>query len=255
MFAPSRWLVGCFALVCALAIFGGPTGAHAQGIPVNFTNNQAKPIQLNFTLKNHTAGPIVWGKDCEQTGATAFSSYATINPSKTCSATVDASADSSRFCATFDGTPVDCMNAQAMHLTLIETTFQASTNPSCFGKGACVWYDISVIPSNCTDSLWKANRCRGTGGASYNLPVALACQGNPEMPVYVCKGPPGTKYGSEKYPSNCGNPDAKCATGTSGCRQGVSAYFYPMFDPPENAYQPNAVCLNGTLTATFPPGS
>lgn len=93
MFAHSRRLIGCFVLVCALAVLDGQAGAWAQGIPVNFTNNQTKPIQLNFTLKNHTAGPIVWGKDCEQTGATAFSSYATINPSKTCSATVDPSAD------------------------------------------------------------------------------------------------------------------------------------------------------------------
>lgn len=235
----------------AFAFFSMHAAAQAQGVPVSLVNKRQVPIQVNFTLKNHSNGPIAWGAGCSNTGTTAFSSHATIAAGQTCSATVDPSAGSSRFCATLGNEPTDCMNGQANHLTLIETTFQPASAQGCFGRGACVWYDISVIPSNCTDTLWKSGQCKETGGASYNLPVTLACGGNPAEPVYVCKGPPSTKYGTEKYPANCGNPYAKCATGTPGCRNGVSAYFYPMFDPPENAYQPNAVCLSGIFTATF----
>lgn len=243
-------------LVSAIGVMIICSGAYAQGVPVVFANNRSEDIQLNFTLNNapHSNGPITWGVGCDSTGTTAFSSYATIKKGAVCNATVDPNAGSSRFCATTGTTPTDCMNGQANHLTLIETTFQPASNPGCFGKGNCVWYDISLIPSNCTDELWKANQCKGTGGASYNLPAAMACKGNPNMPVYICKGPVNTKYGTEKYPSNCGNPNAKCATGTQGCRNGVSAYFYPMYDPPENSYQPNAVCLQGTLTTTFVSG-
>ena len=82
------------------------------------------------------------------------------------------------------------------------------------------------------------------------MPVALQCKGASE-PIYICKGPANTKYGPENYPSNCGNPDATCATGTQGCRNGVSAYFRPMFSGPPAKYQPNAACLRGTFTATF----
>lgn len=232
--------------MCASAV------AHAQGVPVAIANTRSEPIQVNFTTSAHKNGPIKWvGQDCANTGSTGFSSYATIPAGKTCTATVDPSANSSRFCATTSSTPMDCFDGQANHLTLVETTFLPASNPGCFGKGACVWYDISVIPATCTDPLWKKNQCKGTGGASYNLPVRLACGGNPAEPIYTCKGPAGTKYGSENYPSHCGNPNAKCATGSPGCRNGVSAYFYPMFDPPENAYQPNAVCLSGTFTAVF----
>jgi hypothetical protein len=35
----------------------------------------------------------------------------------------------------------------------------------------------------------------------------------------------------------------------------VSTYFYPMFDPPENTYQPNAVCVKGSLSISFLSGS
>ena len=247
----NRWHGFLSFLAWAFAIFGMHANAQAQGIPVSLVNNRTVPIQVNFTLLNHANGPITWGVGCEKTGTTAFSSYATIDPGKTCSATVDPSAGSSRFCATLGNVPTDCMNGQANHLTLIETNFEAASAPGCFGKGACVWYDISVIPSTCTDALWKSSRCENTGGASYNLPVKLASSRNPPEPIYDCKGPPNKKYGSENYPSNCGNPNAKCATGTPSCHNGVSAYFYPMFDPPENAYQPNAVCLSGTFTATF----
>ena len=244
-----------FVLIGIFAMFGLSAGAHAQGVPVALVNSRTVPIQVSFTLKNHTAGPITWGTNCTQTGTTVFASYATIAAGQTCSATVDPSAGSSRFCATLGSEATDCMNGQANHLTLVETTFQPASAPGCFGKGACVWYDISVIPATCTDQLWKKDQCKGTGGASYNLPVRLACAHNSAEPIYTCKGPTSTKYGSENYPSNCGNPNAKCATGTPGCRNGVSAYFYPMFDPPENAYQPNAVCLSGTFTAVFLPGN
>ena len=128
---------------------------------------------------------------------------------------------------------------------MVETNFEPASNPGCFNKGNCVWFDISVIPSTCTDTLWKANQCAGTGGAAYNLPVSVACNGNT---IYTCQGPASTKYGTANYPSMCGNPNAICQ-GSANC---LNAYFYPMFDPPENQYQPNTACLSGqTLTVNF----
>jgi hypothetical protein len=70
----------------------------------------------------------------------------------------------------------------------------------------------------------------------------------------MCRGPLSTKgpglitYG-QAYPSNCGNPNATCACGTPGCSKTncAAAYFYPMFYPPENKYQPNAVCPSGQM--------
>ncbi len=66
--------------------------------------------------------------------------------------------------------------------------------------------------------------------------------------MYKCQGPPVTKWGNSKYPGNCGNPYAT----TQGGKNGQNAYFYPMFDPPQNQYQPNTVCLSGqTFRVTF----
>jgi hypothetical protein len=132
---------------------------------------------------------------------------------------------------------------------MVETIFQSASAPGCFNKGNCVWYDISVIPSNCTDDLWKQDQCAGTGGASYNLPVTLACGGSA---TFTCQGPSDTTYGPENYPKNCGNPNATCVGNSANC---VNAYFYPMFYPPENKYGPNVPCLSGqTLIITFLPG-
>jgi hypothetical protein len=61
----------------------------------------------------------------------------------------------------------------------------------------------------------------------------------------------GGVSGWSRYASKCGNPNATCATGTPNCTNGVSAYFYPMFDPPENTYQPNAVCVKGSLSIRY----
>ena len=44
------------------------------------------------------------------------------------------------------------------------------------------------------------------------------------------------------------------ACGTQGCPKAncVATYFYPMFYPPENKYQPNAACSGGqTLVIDF----
>jgi hypothetical protein len=75
------------------------------------------------------------------------------------------------------------------------------------------------------------------------------------LSTHTCQGPTNSTYGPENYPAKCGNPNATCATGTPNCTNGVSAYFYPMFDPPENAYQPNAVCIKGSLSISFLSGS
>jgi hypothetical protein len=234
----------------AVAAMGMAAPAWADSTPVKISNQRAAAVYVSFS-NTQGAGSIAWGAGCVKTGATGKASYALVKPGKTCAATVSSTNGSSRFCAAAKAPPANCWEAQANHLTMIETNFEPASAPGCFGGGSCVWYDISVIPSTCTDEAWRRNQCEGQGGASYNLPVSLSCVGNPPMPHYVCRGPKSTKYGSEMYPSNCGNPHGTCAVGTfpngQPCENGVATYFFPMFTPPENAYQPNAVCIARTL--------
>jgi hypothetical protein len=140
--------------------------------------------------------------------------------------------------------------AQTNHQTMIETTWSNPTG-GCFNTGMpCVYYDISVIPSYCTDSAWKKDQCKGTGGATYNLPVSTSCAGTT---TFTCQGPTNSTYGSELYPSNCGNPDATCNGNTATC---VNAYFYPMFSGPPAQNQPIRACSSGNvLGITFLSGS
>ena len=52
------------------------------------------------------------------------------------------------------------MNAQTQHLTMVETNFEAASNSGCFNSGAaCVWYDISVIPSTWSNCNRKMRNC------------------------------------------------------------------------------------------------
>ena len=233
-----------------------PVGTTSGDVSVSLVNNQSSSVFVSFTLGDaaHSPGDINWGNGCTNTGAGTNASYATIPKNGTCTATVSPVLDAnsqpinSRFCASMTTPPEDCMNAQAEHLTMIETVFANPAPFVCANNQSCVFYDISVIPQNCTDALWKSNQCAGTGGAAYNLPVQLSCSG---QPTYTCQGPATNEYGPENYPGSCGNPS--CATAAGGCGSyKIPAYFYPMFDPPENAYQPGAYCLNGnTLTITF----
>lgn len=242
-------------------LVAGPTSP----VPISFVNNSSATIYVSFTINDvaHSPGTFVVqniSADCTTPTTGLNASSFSISPGATCGVTVDptnstlaAALGSSRFCGSTTSAPADCMLAQTNHQTLLETTFQSYVSGvSCWNNASCVWYDISVIPQNCTDQLWSSDFCANTGGAAYNLPVQMSCDG---QPTYSCASPGTSQYGSG-YPSNCGNPQGTCATGSPGCSNGVSAYFYPMFDPPENAYQPNAVCPNGnTLEITFQAGS
>lgn len=222
---------------CNPALPGGETAG------VALVNARGTPIFVGFTTIDHKPGPITWGAGCTKSGTGAR-----IAAGATCVARIISNGVGSRFCATSNAVPADCFNAQANHQTMIETNFEPSSNPGCFNKGHCVWFDMSVIPSTCTDALWKQNQCADTGGASYNLPVSLACNGNT---IYTCRGPSNNTHGPANYPSKCGNPNAICQSAPN-CQ---NAYFYPMFVPPENKYQPNAVCSSGqVLTIKFLPG-
>ncbi len=212
---------------------------------VNIVNQRATSLYVSFTQQNHAPGLITWGSNCTASGAGV-----TIAPGQTCFATVPSSAGITRFCAALDAAPADCFDAQVNHQTMVETNFQSGSAPGCFNQGNCVWYDVSVIPSFCTDALWKLNQCAGTGGASYNLPVAMACN---DVTTFICQGPADGTYGTEDYPKNCGNPNASCVGNQASC---VNAYFFPMFYPPENKYGPNVPCLAGkTLGIIFMAGS
>jgi hypothetical protein len=214
---------------------------------VSVTNNRSTPIYVSFTVQNGTPGPITWatGANCVLSGVGIQ-----VAAGQTCSAYVPPAANSSRFCAALDAAPANCWLAQTNHQTMIETTFLPASNGGCFSQGACVWYDISVIPSNCTDSAWAANMCAGTGGASYNLPVQTTCGGTA---TYTCQGPKNATWGPENYPSACGNPNATCTGNSPNC---VNAYFFPMFSGPPSTHQPNQGCYGGNvLGITFMPGS
>jgi hypothetical protein len=239
------------ALVPALAALGlVPAAAHAQAsVTVQVTNARPQTIYVAFT--NYTTqapGPIDWG-NC---AGYVQNNQAALPANTTCTTTVAVSTQplSSRFCASTSAmNPPNCNLAQTTHQTLVETTFGSAASGNCAPSSlaSCVWYDISVIPQNCTDTLWQSQTyCSNTGGAAYNLPVALSCGSQPK---FACQGPTGSTYGNSGYPTNCGTPTATCVGGSASC---VLGYFYPMFDPPENRYQPVGQCPAGSvLTVTF----
>lgn len=215
---------------------------------VSVTNSRSTAIYVSFTVQDGTPGPIQWtaNANCVLSGVGIQ-----IAAGQSCSAFVPPRASISRFCAALDAAPANCWLAQVNHQTMIETNFLPASNGGCFGQGACVWYDISVIPQNCTDTLWNKDQCKGTGGASYNLPVQTACGGTA---TYTCQGPRGTTWGSELYPSNCGTPapNPPCTGNSPSC---VNAYFYPMASGPYTNYQPNTVCAGANvLGITFMSG-
>jgi hypothetical protein len=279
-------LVGCSTAGKTL------TSTDSGLISINFVNNRkTDTVYVSFTVDNiaQSPGPIALGSGCTSESGSANATSFSIAPGTTCSATVDptssvltAVAGSSRFCASKNNAPTNCMLAQENNQTVIEPTFNIGVpiispntyQPSgpCYGstaQGNCVTYDISVIPSNCTDELWYGVQpppipaqsswglCEGAGGASYNLPVQLSCAGSN---TYTCQGPVDNTWGNNNYPSNCGNPAATFATCNNpfcspGQGNGVSAYFFPMYSPPQSAYQPNSLCANGNpLNVTFMDG-
>jgi hypothetical protein len=226
---------------------GAPTAA--EGVSVSVTNSGTNPIYVAFsvgTIGSNSPGPIAWASGC-----TVSSNQATIPAGQTCQATVPSDVGTSRFCAfTTPQSPpkANCFLAQSVNQTMVETTFGDASNNYCYpnSMSSCVWYDISVIPSSCTDEAWTANQCANTGGAAYNLPVSLACSNEP---TYVCQGPKNNNYGTAMYPSNCGKPDASCVPPASGVPAPLcnNAYFHPTPVP-----SPNAECLSGeTLTINF----
>jgi hypothetical protein len=233
------------------------TLAAAESGNVSIVNDTGKKIFVGFSPQ--AGSSITWGAGC---GSPIKGTTVEIGVDGTCQAAVTDSVANpgSRFCAAtavgFSGA-LDCSMAQQNNQTLIEPYFQPAP---CFGAGTpnCIWYDISVIPANCTDADWHANKCAGTGGAAYNLPVRLSCPGEP---TFTCRGPTNGTYGSANYPSKCGNPNATCIPGLNGYPNPdpacLNAYFYP--DDNNNvspSLQPNVVCPNGqTLTMTFLSGS
>src|SRR5450755_2423974 len=145
--------------VVLLLLLGVSSIALADTVTVSIVNSQAGPIYVSFTTLNQSPGVITWnssGSGCVNPGKSANAAYTQINANQTCTASVDTSSSSSRFCAALNAAPANCMSAQTQHLTMVETNFEAASNAGCFNTGAaCVWYDISVIPSTCTDTLWK----------------------------------------------------------------------------------------------------
>jgi hypothetical protein len=223
--------------------------AATQSVNISVTNSSAATLYIAFsigTIGSNSPGPISWGAPCA-----VSNNQAAIPAGHTCQASVPSNAGTSRFCAfaSLQNPPqANCFLAQNINQTMVETTFGDPSNNYCYpsSQASCVWYDISVIPSACTDAAWSANQCANTGGASYNLPVELSCNNEP---TYVCRGPKSSAYGSAMYPSNCGNPNAACVPPASGALSPScdNAYFHPTPVP-----SPNAECLAGeTLNINF----
>ncbi|WP_395664256.1 hypothetical protein [Methylocella sp.] len=213
--------------------------AGAPGVSVLVANSGAATLYVAFTnYATQKPGPIVWAANCLRG---LVNQQMAIPPGASCAATVPATAGTTRFCASATPVPAgrlpNCNLAQARNQTMVETTFGAGAN-GCYptSMASCVWYDVSVIPQNCTADGWTLNRCANAGGASYNLPVALSCVG---QPTYVCQGPRGGTYGSANYPVKCGNPNARCVGGGQSCD---NAYFFPTPIP-----QPNSQCPAGQV--------
>jgi len=249
VFRQPRFVLHFLALLAAFllgsanpAVAADPTG----NVTVVVSNQGAGTLYVAFT--NYTTqqpGAINWG-NC---ASSVTNNQVAIASGATCTASVPNNVGPSRFCAATAAvaTP-NCNNAQANHQTMIETNFTSGAANGCYPTSlvSCVWYDISLIPSTCNDAAWAQNQCAGTGGAAYNLPVALACSG---QPTYTCQGPTGGTYGNSSYPTKCGNPNATCVGNTQSC---VNAYFYPMFSGPGSQYQPNSQCPAGaSLAITF----
>ena len=220
----------------------------APSSAVSIVNDTGATIYLGFAAQAGSA--ITWGAGC---GRTATNSTVVVAKNTACAATVtDSNANpGSRFCAakSLNSTGIlNCWRAQSNlpHNTIIEPNFI----PNCtFGKvtyPSCIFYDVSVIPQNCTDNLFNAanSYCKGTGGASYNLPVKVSCPGEP---TFTCQGPVATSgiYAATGYPSMCGTPTASCIGNSQSC---VNGYFSPTNNNP--SHQPGAYCF-GTLTMTF----
>ncbi len=230
----------------AKKVCGGDRLGAAEAGTVKLVNDRAEPIFVGYS----GGGAIDWqaAGGCIPVGTGAGG--VKIAGNSVCIATVTATNSGSRFCASLESPP-NCTEAQNDHVTLIEPTFDTSQQCSWTHQaGTCVAYDISIIPVGCTDEAWKADNCAKAGGASYNLPVELNCSGQPSDPVFTCQGPvPDSSADPQKYPSNCGNPDATCVGNSRAC---VNAYFFPMFSGSAAAHQPVGVCSGGrTLTVTF----
>ncbi len=223
----------------------------AVNVNVSVTNSGANTIYLAFTdYSTQLPGPITW-TTCTVVNNQVVIPGASATPNNTCSALVPATAGKTRFCAFTSQVPVgqtpNCNLAQTYNQTMIETNFGTGSNGVCYpaSLSSCVWYDISVIPQNCTPAAWTTNNCANTGGASYNLPVALS---SPGQLTYTCQGPPSNTYGNANYPSNCGIPTASCVGNLAACD---NAYFWPTPSPaPNSEAQPGQ-----TLYITFLAGS
>jgi hypothetical protein len=220
--------------IAAKACNSTPLLGAGTAVNVSVTNSGANTIYVAFTnYATQQPGDIAW------TNCPLVNSQAQITAGQTCAASVPATAGITRFCASTTQTPAgqspNCNLAQTHNQTIVETNFGTGADKVCYptSQSTCVWYDISVIPQNCTPEAWAQNHCQSTGGASYNLPVSLACA---NQPTYTCKGPPSAiPYGNANYPSNCGLPTCD------------NAYFWPTPVP-----EPNSECLAGqTLKINF----
>lgn len=224
-----------------------------DAVTIEIVNRRPQPIYVAFSNRAGVPVQAAWTQSCLR-----FNNETRIPPGGVCRASVPTSVGPSRICAseypTARGKSPNCFDAQRTNQTIIETNFVPALGCERGEKG-CVWYDVNVTPTACTDCEWQATNCRSEDGPSYNLPVRLSCPG---APAFTCQGPIAAvgPHGA-KYPANCGAPYANpnCIGGlNAACLQ---AYFYPMSalgacKYPTSLPQPIARCPMGeTLTINF----
>jgi hypothetical protein len=159
----------------------------AENINVNVSNNGTNTIYVAFTdYSTQLPGPITW-TNCTVVNNQVIIPGASAGPITTCNALVPATAGITRFCAFTSqvavGQSPNCNLAQAHNQTNIETNFGTGSNGVCYptSLSSCVWYDISVIPQNCTPAAWSLNYCQNTGGALEQRPIDLHVSGATEQ--------------------------------------------------------------------------
>jgi hypothetical protein len=223
---------------------------------VDFLNRSQRALFVSFTVESGLPAPVAWSSNCPR-----HNKEVRIAPGQNCRASVPASAGVSRFCASeFPSPPGKAANCfEPSNKTVIETNFASGAGCYPTSQKSCIWYDIRVVPPNCTDCDWLKDNCKDSGGPAFNVPVRLSCAGGP---AFTCRGPIGPvgPYGAQ-YPTQCGAPSAapNCIGGlNAACLQ---AYFYPMSTSGACKYptalpQPIGQCAQGqTLFVTFLDGN
>src|SRR5262249_22810711 len=146
----------------SLFFVGFSLSAHAASpptFPLSVVNSQGTTIYVSFN--QYPSGAPYQGT-WKQTGGpsgscTLQAGQLVMKAGATCTTAVNTNFGISRICASevYRPSGFNCANAQQHNRTLIELNFGNNQATGCIGSdAACTWYDISVVPSSCTNCTW-----------------------------------------------------------------------------------------------------